>query len=499
MHLLRLIVIIVISMGSLAAHAQSLRDYQYQWARPFGVSNVIDYRGGKRTIDTLERKLYQAMRNNTAFDEEGNLAFYTNDCYIFDYANRPLHNDIVNDNDFADGQCDHPNSNYTGVQGSIIFPDNHRDHEYYYIHQRLDYWDEPIIDIAPDALLMTKVYCEHGGDCEVLVQNEIIFEDRLIAGYMTTMLHENGRDWWTIGHKQFTDQHYIILIDEDGPRITDTISMGPEMHYDVHGNGQAAFSPDGTMYAMFNDSTGLMLYDFDRATGQISNYRNVKTPTNYTFSGVAFSASSQFIYLSAASVLYQVDTWAENLQSSVTVIDNWDGTVDGGAATGFSQAALTPDCKILISSAANTSTLHVINHPDRQGAACDFVQRGIPLPQRTAEYSMPNFPHYRVDEAWPCDSTIVDGGIVSSVDPSPPLPVRQQELTLYPNPTVRFVTMEEATVGDYYQVYDQMGRLVQSGELGQRFIDVGEQPDGVYTVVLRQRGGSAAVGRFVKE
>ncbi len=64
-----------------------------------------------------------------------------------------------------------------------------------------------------------------------------------------------------------------------------------------------------------------------------------------------------------------------------------------------------PDCKIYMSPANGSYSLHVINKPDEHGKACDFVQNGIKLPNSNGG-SLPNFPRFRVDEKEKCNPGI---------------------------------------------------------------------------------------------
>ena len=86
--------------------------------------------------------------------------------------------------------------------------------------------------------------------------------------------------------------------------------------------------------------------------------------------------------MSAEFDVYQVDALSNDLQTSLLHIATWDSTYSPGPpfATLFGATLLAPDGKIYISTLNSTDKLHVINHPDSLGLACDLVQNGVTLP-----------------------------------------------------------------------------------------------------------------------
>jgi hypothetical protein len=64
---------------------------------------------------------------------------------------------------------------------------------------------------------------------------------------------------------------------ENGPQPYQEMKLGIPMQYLDDGGSQSCFSPDGTKYARMTPSTGLFFMDFDRSSGQLSNFKNVRT------------------------------------------------------------------------------------------------------------------------------------------------------------------------------------------------------------------------------
>lgn len=172
--------------------------------------------------------------------------------------------------------------------------------------------------------------------------------------------------------------------------------------------GQAVFSPDGSTYAKLNSpgSPGawLDIYDFDRCTGTLSNYRKIfKKPGDIC--GLAISPNSRYLYLSLGRVLYQYDLYAADLAGSETVVGEYDGFQSPPLwPTFFFMLQLAPDGKIYMNSASNVNRLHVISAPDFAGAACQFQQHAFAIPTLN-NWSLPNFPNYRLG---PLDGSACD-------------------------------------------------------------------------------------------
>jgi len=166
-------------------------------------------------------------------------------------------------------------------------------------------------------------------------------------------------------------------------------------------------SPDGKKYIRFNGWNGLNIFDFDAATGGLSNPIHVdfsNDTINY-IAGVAVSPNSRYLYLCARKNIYQFDLQAPDIESSKIKIATWDG-YQNPYSTLFYLAALAPDGKIYISNTSSTYNLHVINKPNCPGVSCELVQHGIVLPSYNFA-TIPNLPHYNIlNTSYDCDTSI---------------------------------------------------------------------------------------------
>ncbi len=171
--------------------------------------------------------------------------------------------------------------------------------------------------------------------------------------------------------------------------------------------GYLKLSPDGTKLICANATSGLYLYDFNKATGKVSN----ETPIKINFSnngtkpqsayGVEFSQNSELLYVTtyyeAASgnfndptsqygALLQFNLTATNISSTEIVLDN--------RQTYRGALQLAPNGKIYrtLNNTYNngTSYLSVINNPNGVGLNCDYVHNSLSLGRR-ARQGLPPF------------------------------------------------------------------------------------------------------------
>src|SRR5690606_13194902 len=103
------------------------------------------------------------------------------------------------------------------------------------------------------------------------------------------------------------------------------------------------------------------LFDFNRETGELSDYRSwIVDEGENGVGGVSFSPSGRFLYVSNGNKLFQYDTESQDIPGSEVLIAEWDGWTWLGATTRFNVHKNTPDCRIFISTTGSTPYLHVI-------------------------------------------------------------------------------------------------------------------------------------------
>ena len=411
MQKLLLIFLIFLSLNTFV-NSQNKRDYK--WI--FGDTHIIGYHKAKCNIMDFNNHghidslfLYEGVNNHNAeiSDVEGNLLFYYNGCRVIDSTKQLMENgDSLNFGHTWEGYCGYNWSRYPGTQNAIILPDPGNDFSirngYYLIHKRQELVYEPNIEVSIPELYYTYVDMSgNNGRGTVIEKNKAIFKTTdIVSGYLSACKHANGVDWWLIQMQDDTNVYFKVLLTNDGFTVDSQRIVESPIFTPNSGVGQSVFTPDGKKWITNDWYDGCLIYDFDRTTGKLSNLVTVIPPNNIlTYVGVAVSPNSRFVYLSNGVNLFQLDLLANDVPGSLEHIAHRDSFPDPNFFSTFGQAQLAPDCKIYIVSGATNNYLHVINKPDEKGKACDFQQHSVYLPHRNYNNCIPNFPHFRMDEA----------------------------------------------------------------------------------------------------
>lgn len=373
----------------------------------------------------------------------------------------------------------------------LPLPDN--DSLYYLFHKSVKYVSGPPEDAYVDKLLYSVVKVT--ADSKTVTQKNVpVMEDNLATGEMLAVKHANGTGWWLITPRRNSNQFYTFRFTADGIMDTLTQTIGGLPPPQEEGSGQTTLSPDGSTLVRYFPYHDIMIYSFDRATGQFSNYRTAPITLDPTFAfdgGCAISPSGRYLYIMAVLKAYQFDLWAEDISATQTTIAEWDGVADPVAIT-FYLAQLGPDCKIYVMGGGDTRYYHVIHNPDSPGVACNFEQRGLVLPTPSGA-SIPYFPNYRLgpvgNPGQPCTPTV---GV--SVGPWE----RGAGVRVWPNPVgqILHVQCEAAAARPVpFALYDALGQVVLQRTLTGRDTDlpVSGLPEGIYYYVA----GSGGAGKVV--
>lgn len=350
-------------------------------------------------------------------NEQGYVMAYTDGCSIANRNHELMPNgDSLNYNQgFYDYwfNCDR---GYAGRQNIIILPDPGNEDNSYIVHDLIEIdldlmagtIDFPHRRLSYSYIDMNK----ENGLGDVSAKNIQILGSRTTASHLTAINHVNKKDWWIIKPAYEGEKYYSILLDENGFSKIDSQYIGPQFITETIiinpvNVGASRFSPDGTKYAYFSLVDGLHVYDFDRATGLLSNLRLLPwTPINSqnVLGGLEFSPNSRYIYICNRESIFQVDLQESNLADGLFRVTEHDDEVIGGL---FDFMALGPDCRIYIRQyGAFQYHFSSINAPDKKGNDCEFKQGNVIIPTPPNGGNFPHFPRYRVDEDKPCCPTV---------------------------------------------------------------------------------------------
>ena len=330
----------------------------------------------------------------------------------------------------------------------------------------------------------------NGGLGSVISKNQVLINDSMNVGKISACKHGNGRDWWIVIHRVNSNKFIKFLVTPYGINGPYFQNIGS---YRMDDAGQAKFSPDGTRYAYFHyrSNSDLDVFDFDRCTGTLSNWRNDTLPFEFGNVGCAFSSNSQMMYVGNILNIYQYDLSINNLLATRNIVAVWDSFKEGGSlGTYLCLPELAPDGKIYLTTGNGTHYMHVINNPDVYGMGCNVAQHSLLLP---AYYfnTLPNHPNYFLGPAPgnPCNNL----GI-------PPAPYEGvKKIQVFGNPTNDKFTLwfpPDKDVG-VLEIYDVNGECIRTERVSQwsqyKTVDIGEFGAGVYFCRMRWPDGEGSV------
>ncbi len=211
---------------------------------------------------------------------------------------------------------------------------------------------------------------------------------------ITAVKNFDGTGYWVVAH--FIDKFYAFAVTGDGvnqtPVVTQIAPVVPISGYRRNSIGCIKISPNGKKLAIAHMQLGtvegetaengtVFLYDFDNATGVISN--PVQISNNVSPYGLEFSPESKKLYVSYDDIgLRQYNLLSENIPASEFLVAN---TTQAGTLQ------LGPNGKIYKAVVAGT-TLDVINTPEEDGTLCGYENDAVFLaPDTTCFFGLPPF------------------------------------------------------------------------------------------------------------
>ncbi len=317
------------------------------------------------------------------------------------------------------------------------------------------------------------------------VTTKNVFMDSICTEKLAAARHCNGVDVWIIMHSNHSNAFKAFLLTSNGVNLTPVVSqVGTTINSGAI--GYLKVSPNGQKLGMAVNQSGFEIYDFDKATGLVSNPLVLGGIVQSPY-GCEFSPDGSKFYGSGGTPqqnipIHQWDLCAGSgpaIIASHTII----GTVTGVSEVGALQAGL--DGKIYLSR-YTASDIAVINNPNLYGTGCNFVNLGLSLAPKICLYAFQNVVN---DLNGPAPATCYGYDCLN-----PTLGLAQiakpKFAKLYPNPANRWLLLD-ATVNGRIQVLDQMGVLAldQVFDSGKQNFDLKDLSAGVYIVrIITARG-----------
>jgi gliding motility-associated-like protein len=237
----------------------------------------------------------------------------------------------------------------------------------------------------------------HNGLGDVTSTKGVVLPTPTVGGKITEKLaavrHANGRDYWIVVHGWQSNAFYSFLLSPSGISTTPVISNIGSVHqgggsFFSAGNaiGCLKASPDGRHIASAQRDNLTELFDFDNATGSLSNYVSLG-PWSYNY-GVEFSPDNSRLYV---SLVLDGEVMQFNLLAGSAAAIRASGRVVGtGARSGTLQRG--PDNKIYLA-IFNVPYLDVISNPNSLGTACTYQTNAVSLAGKLSQNGLPNMPN----------------------------------------------------------------------------------------------------------
>ncbi len=423
------------------------------WMLGYGYPNAtnrfyLDFTNGVPDTINVQSGMKFFITNTSICDSLGSLQIFTNGQWI---ANRN-YDTLYNSSNFNAGWA--TDSFYVDglgfSQGAVIlpFPDNLNKYiifsitgenyfSYYLNNDSLQsYLDGQPFHLSYSVIDMSL---NNGlGGIDSMTKNVHAVDDTLILGRLTCCKHANGRDWWLITHKWYSDLFYKFLISPSGVSSPIVQQIGSVLYpsdglRDYDRDSQAAFSPDGTKYIFVDQSNFFTVYDFDRCSGLLSNFRQAFIDTIDRTRACSISPNSNYAYVSTLHDIYQFDINQLVIQNTEILVAHWDSTMDSltNIKNLFYYHQLAPDGKIYISNFGSSNTFHIIETPDLYGGNSNVQQHSFFLPGYNI--AIPNFPNYKLG--------VLNNSICDTVNYTKDINLGKI-LKMYPNPASSYIVIE---------------------------------------------------------
>lgn len=330
--------------------------------------------------------------NASVCDHEGNLLFYTNGSFVWDAQ----HNLMPNGSDltpYISTPATAPTS--SSSQGALIVQIPGQPNKYYVFSliEQLKPGEGELYYSVVDMDL-------NGGLGDVIAAQKGILLDFGLSERMIAVPGQQCNIW--LLNVTINNQLKAREINAAGISPTTTNSQINTLNVSTPITGVISVSPDRSKIAISSskdplgpgsNSNGLVLLDFDAATGLVSNEIQI-VPTSAYIYGTCFSPNGNLLYYNQAfgfmGVLMQVDISSGNASTIVSTATVIDYNVRN------SHLKIGPDGKLyykggnqLPSPTGFSGYLCAVNLPDMPGMACQPQPNVITLLPGTTQYGLP--------------------------------------------------------------------------------------------------------------
>lgn len=257
-------------------------------------------------------------------------------------------------------------ANNNGTQNALIIPWPGNDSLYYIFTTHCI--NDTLKELSYSVVNMNL----NGGLGDVISKNNVLYTP--VTEKLTGVKHANGCDYWMIAHDWDDNNFLAYQVTSTGINAPVSSGIGSVQGGAIQsGIGYMRVSPNGSKLALVYYGAE-ELYDFNNNTGVVSNYINLSNacPVNYA---VCFSPDNSKLYTDCyqgfgSNIIYQYNLLAG---SSAAIVASRTAVATTSV---YGALQLAPDGKIYKAN-YTSSSLGVINSPNLQGTACDYVDNVI--------------------------------------------------------------------------------------------------------------------------
>ena len=272
----------------------------------FGNQAGLNFNDGTSPPTTLTNSSMTSQRSAASVsDSSGNLLFYTDGINVWNNVHQIMPNatGLFGNNEIA--------------QSVLIVPDPNNASKYYIFTNRgnvmgLSGIYYSIIDMSLDGGL---------GDIDVTQKNIILQGVGTYNKNLTVILNSNDNSYWVVifgsGDGIVSDTFYTYKVDALGVNLANQATFTFNLNENPdNATGQMKISPDGQSLALIHNTVGagrngefeeaqsLFVFDFDGATGAISQLNDSFSLNDNLYSyGLEFSPDSNLLYVSTTNRL----------------------------------------------------------------------------------------------------------------------------------------------------------------------------------------------------
>lgn len=233
-------------------------------------------------------------------DSNGNLLMASNQRYVYDSLGNVLINFYSNDS---------VNLINSPRQSALFLKLNDNSDEYYFINLKATQWiAEPPNELLNNRTVLhylSKIRVNDNG-YQVLSIDTLFRNDTILNTGIQACRHANGRDWW-IFQSTFNQKQYLRgLLTPYGLNFEVYDGPGPNAFQNT---GRNQFSADGTQLFHYITTSfrKMQIYDFDRCTGELSNFREIDFSgfipfPPYDFTPFVLSPDASKIYMGRSNL-----------------------------------------------------------------------------------------------------------------------------------------------------------------------------------------------------